>query len=247
VTLFQGKTAVVTGGSRGLGRAIAVAFGRAGARVFVGYRTRVRDAEATVASVREAGGEAEALALDVRDGASVQRAFDAVSARFAVDVLVNNAGVVADAPFAAMEPEDFSRVVDTNLGGAFRCSRAVLRGMMAARSGAIVNVASVAGLFASPGQANYAASKGGLVAMTRTLAAEAAPYGVRVNAVVPGLLSTGMAARMDRTIAEARRADIPVQRFGAAEEVAAVVSFLASDAASYVIGQALVVDGGLSL
>jgi 3-oxoacyl-[acyl-carrier protein] reductase len=170
-----------------------------------------------------------------------------VAARGAPAVVVNNAGVARDEPFAMMSASSWDEVLATNLGGTFNVCRAVARPMMGQRSGAIVNVASVAGLHASAGQANYAASKGGVLAFTRTLAAEMAPRGIRVNAVVPGLCSTGMAARLDRRVAEQKRAGIPLGRFGTGEEIARVVLFLASDDAAYVVGQAIVADGGLSL
>ncbi len=244
---FERKTALVTGASRGLGRAIAAALGGEGAFVWIGHRARGHDAEAALAEVRTAGGEGALLAFDVRRGDAVEAALArASSERGPVDVLVNCAGIARDALFALMAPADFEEVVATNLVGTFHCCRAVLRAMLARRAGAIVNVASVAALRASPGQANYAASKAGVLALTRTLAAEAAPQGVRVNAVVPGLFAAGMAERLDRRVVEARREAIPLRRLGAAAELARAVAFLASDDASYVVGQALVVDGGLS-
>jgi 3-oxoacyl-[acyl-carrier protein] reductase len=176
--------------------------------------------------------------------AAVRRVVDE---RGRVDVWVNCAAVVRDNLFPLMAAEEWDEPIDVNLNGVYRCCRAVARHMIACRSGAIINVASVAGIHASPGQAGYSASKGGLLAFNRTLAAELGPHGVRVNAVVPGLLTTGMAARLDRSVLEEKRRRIPLGRFGSGEEVAEAVLFLASSAASYVIGQALVVDGGLTL
>ncbi len=244
---FAGRSVLVTGASRGLGRAIAVAFGREGARVGIGYRTRAADAEQSLRAVEEAGGGGTLLPFDVCDRAAAATAVRAFADGGGLDVLVNNAGVLQDQLFALTQPQDWEMVLATDLSGTWNCCRAAVPILLGRRGGAIVNVASVAGLRASPGQANYAAAKGGVLAFTTTLAAELAPRGVRVNAVVPGLLTTGMGARLDRRIAESRRAAIPLGRFGEGEEVACAVVFLASDDASYIVGQCVVVDGGLSL
>jgi 3-oxoacyl-[acyl-carrier protein] reductase len=245
---FADRVVVVTGASRGLGRAIALAFATEGAKVAVGYRSRERDARSVLDDLRAAGGTAIAIPFDVGDSAATIAAFDRIRHELgAIDVLVNNAGVARDNFVPLMSDEDFDQVVDVNLRGAFVCTRAAVKPMIARGRGAIVNIGSVAGLRASPGQASYSAAKGGLLALTRTLAAELAPRGIRVNAVVPGYLGTGMAARMDRRKLDERVATTPMQRVGTADEVARVVLFLASDDASYVVGQAIAVDGGLSL
>jgi len=242
------RTVFITGASRGLGRAIAQAFGAQGAHVYIGYRARARDADETLRLVREAGGDGAPLAADVRDRLAVDDAVARITAeRGAIDVLVNNAGVARDELFPLMAEESWEEVIAVNLGGAFHCCRAVVRAMIGRKQGVIINVASVAGVHASPGQANYAASKGGVIALTRTLAAELAPRGIRVNAVVPGFLEAGIAARLDPRIAAQKRGQIPLGRFGAPEEVAKAVVFLASEDAAYIVGQALVIDGGLSL
>jgi 3-oxoacyl-[acyl-carrier protein] reductase len=244
---FPGRNVLVTGGSRGLGRAMCTAFAQEGAFVAVGYHARRREADETLRLVREAGGDGMAVAIDVSRRESVQAAADGVlGARGRVDVLVNNAGIARDEPFALMEQSSWDEVVQTNLSGLFHTCRVLVRSMIAAGGGAIVNVGSIAGASAAPGQVNYSASKGGLLAFTRSLAAELAPRGVRVNAVVPGLIAAGLAARLDRRVSERIREAIPLGRAGSADEVARAVLFLASDDASYVVGQALVVDGGLS-
>ncbi len=244
---FTGQSVLVTGASRGLGRTIAHAFAQEGARVGIGYRLGRDGAEETRVLVDAAGGRGELVELDVRDPNSVTSAVGDFERRGELHVLVNNAAVVRDQFLALMSPEDWDQVMAVNLRGTYHCCRAALLPMMGRRSGAIVNVGSVAGFRASPGQANYAASKGGVAAFTATLAAEAAPYGIRVNAVVPGLLTTGMGERLDRRVAEQRRTAVPLARFGRPEEVARAVIFLASDEASYIVGQCLVVDGGMSL
>jgi 3-oxoacyl-[acyl-carrier protein] reductase len=236
------RNVVVTGASRGLGRAIALAFAAEGAHVWVGYRERAADAE-TVARACDG----QPLAIDVTSGESVTAAIARATADRPVDVLVNSAGIVRNVLFALSEPEDWEEPLRVNLGGALRVSKAVLRSMLAAKQGAIIHIGSVSGICATPGQAGYSASKGGLVAMTRTLAAELAPKGIRVNAVLPGLCAAGMAQRFDRRVFDKTVSAIPLGRAGTAEEVASVVTFLASPAASYIIGQALVVDGGLTL
>ena len=245
---WESSTVLVTGASRGLGRTIAKAFAAEGAFVGIGYHRFDQRAEQTLSEIQDTGGSATLVKADVSDPEAVDNAIRTFLAEHdGINVLVNNAAIVDDKPFALMSADNWSSVLQTNLGGVFNCSRAVVRSMMAKSKGAIVNIGSVAGLIASPGQANYAASKGGITALTRTLAAELAPKGIRVNTVVPGILTEGMAQRMDRQLAEERRCHIPLARFGNPEEVAHAVLFLASDDASYITGQQLVVDGGLSL
>lgn len=245
---FAGQTVVISGASSGLGRQLALSFAREGAWVAVGFHRQGDAAAATLSEIQRAGGSGALWSCDVADYGQVDTAVAALlRERGSIDVLINNAAIVHDAPFALMEPDSFASVLSVNLTGAFHLCRAVVRPMLARKQGAIVNIGSVAGLWASPGQANYAAAKGGLVALTRTLAAELAPRGVRVNAVLPGLLDTGMAERLDHRVRDRRKSQIPLGRVGTAEEVARVVLFVASAEASYLVGQALVVDGGLSL
>jgi 3-oxoacyl-[acyl-carrier protein] reductase len=244
---FEGRNILVTGASRGLGRAIATRLASEGAFVFVGYRNRLAEAEKTVELIAASGGTAAPLALDLKLPETIDAAVAKVLERGPLDVLVNNAAVGWDEPVAILSTSAFDEVIAVDLCGVFATCRAVARPMMARRKGVIVNVASVAGLRASPGQASYAAAKAGLVGLTKTMAVELAPFGVRVNAVAPGFLATGMALAVDRRIVERRTRGIPLGRVGTAEEAAAAVAFLASDDASYVIGHTLVVDGGLSV
>jgi len=245
---FKGKNVLVSGASRGLGKAIALAFGKAGAHVYVGFHSLEKGAAATLRDIKSASGQGDLIQMDVRDQSAVQRAVRQItSQKEGLDVLVNNAGLAHDNLLPLMSSEQWDDVIQVNLTGVFNCSKVVASHMMSRRKGAIVNVCSVAGMHASPGQVNYAASKGGVLALTRTLAAELSPYGIRVNAVVPGLLSTGMAARLDHRILEKKREAIPLKRLGTPDEIADVVVFLASEKASYIVGQAIVVDGGMTL
>jgi 3-oxoacyl-[acyl-carrier protein] reductase len=245
---FTDKVVAVSGASRGLGRETALAFAEEGAFVLVGYRAQAHKAEQTLAEISARGGRGGLWEVDVRDASQVSESVRRIVAEHQrVDVLVNNAAIVDDAPFALANGEAWDEVIDVNLAGAARLCRAVLRPMLGAGSGVIVNVASVAALRATPGQTSYAASKAGLLALTRTAAAECAPKGVRVNAVVPGFLDVGMGVAVDRRVVEASLTHLPAGRVGTGREAADAILFLCSDAASYIVGHALVVDGGLSL
>jgi 3-oxoacyl-[acyl-carrier protein] reductase len=237
------RVVVVTGGSRGLGRAIALDAAAEGARVVVGYRRREREAQEVVA---EAGKGALALALDVRDTASVDAFFAKVLETCGgIDGLVTSAGIVSDAWLATMPVDQFDDVITTNLRGTMLAARAVLRPMMAKKRGSIVALTSVAGVRPSPGQAAYAASKGGIHAMVKTLAAEVGKYGIRVNALAPGLIDAGMVKATSPERVKLTLAHVPLGRLGEAREVARVSTFLLSDDASFITGHALLVDGGL--
>lgn len=244
---FEDVGVMVTGASRGLGRVIAEAFAAEGAYVGITYRVQADSAVETLEAVRDAGGSGACFRMDTRDPESVKACVASLGEDRPIGVLVNNAAVVHDQPLMMLSPADWQNVLDSNLTGVYHTCRAVLPSMMARREGAIVNVASVSALRATAGQAAYAASKAGVLALTRTLATEAVGHGVRVNAVIPGLLTTGMGARLDHRTAERYRTGIPIGRFGTGEEVATTVLFLASDDASYVVGESVTVDGGLTL
>ena len=241
------KTAVVTGGSRGIGRAISLELAQAGARIVLTYRSDAERAEETAAEIRRRGAEALAVAMDVRQPEQVRALSDRVSADFGgADILVNNAGVIRDALFPFMKEEDWDYVLDVDLKGAFRVTKALVRGMLHKSGGRIVNIVSVSGISGHVGQANYSAAKGGLIAFTKALAQELAPRGITVNAVAPGLVDTEIIAHLKEDARKEFLRRIPMARFGKPEEIAAVVGFLASEKASYVTGQVWRADGGMA-
>jgi 3-oxoacyl-[acyl-carrier protein] reductase len=235
--------ALVTGGSRGIGAATAQALAAAGWPVVVTYRSDSEGAARTTAEIEDAGGTALALAADVADPASAKSCLEAATEQFGPAlVLVNNAGIRADGLALQIDDEAWDQVIDTNLSGAFRLTRAALGPMVRARFGRVINIASIVGLRANAGQANYSAAKAGLIAMTRTVAVEVARRGVTVNSVAPGLIETDMTEGIDA----AGLGQIPARRAGTPADVAGCVRFLASPEAAYVTGACLVVDGGLS-
>lgn len=238
--------ALVTGSSRGIGRAIAVALAP-GRAVAVNFKTNAEEAKETLRLVEAAGGEGVTVCADVGERGAVEALFAEVEdALGPVGVLVNNAGCRADGLALRLGDDAWDAVLETNLSGAFACSRRALRSMVRARSGRIVNVASVAGLKGNAGQANYCAAKAGLIGLTRALAREVASRGITVNAVAPGLVDTDLVAGLDPARRAALIDSVPAGRTGTVEEVAAAVAFLCSDAAAYVNGAVLTVDGGMT-
>lgn len=245
---FEGKTAIVTGGSRGIGRACVARLVAEGATVACIYHSKREAAEALAEQLAGAAGTVELFQADVRDARRAAELVDQLFNQWGkIDVLVNSAGIVQDGLFGAMTDAQWQSVLDTNLGGTYNYCHAVVQPMMMQRRGSIVNLSSTAAEFAARGQVNYAASKGGIDGLTRALAKELAPRKVRVNAVAPGMIETDMSQVVRGIAGEQIKGVIPMKRIGQPEEIAAVVAFLASDEASYLTGQVIRVDGGLSL
>jgi 3-oxoacyl-[acyl-carrier protein] reductase len=236
---LEGRMALVTGGSRGIGQAIAAELANAGAQVVIGYRSGAEEAEQVAGEI---GGTA--VQADVSDPDEAKRLVDEAGD---VEILVNNAGVTRDGLLARMSDEDWDVVIDTNLRGTFNTCRAVTRGMMKRRAGAIVNVSSIVGVHGNPGQTNYSASKAGIIGFTKALARELGSRGVRANVVAPGCISTRLTNELPDELKSAMLANTPLGRFGDPEDVAGAVRFLCSDAAAFVTGEVLLVDGGLGM
>lgn len=244
---FEGKVVVVTGASRGIGRQIAVEFGRRGAAVAC-IATSVGNVATTVEEIVSAGGKANAYGLDVSDSESVESVFGQIASDLGqVEILVNNAGITRDTLLMRMKDEDWDRVIAINLKGAYLCTKAVMRAMMKARSGRIINISSIVGLHGAAGQANYAASKAGLIGFTLATAKELGSRGITCNAVAPGFIETDMTSELPDEMRETVVKQAPIGRLGTPADIAAAVLFLASDEAGYITGQTLTVDGGLTL
>jgi 3-oxoacyl-[acyl-carrier protein] reductase len=236
---LDGRTALVTGGSRGIGRAIAAELANAGAEVVIGYNSGAEEAEEVAGEI---GGRA--VQADISDPEEAKRLVDEAGD---LDILVNNAGVTRDGLLARMSDEDWRVVLDTNLGGTFNTCRAASRGMMKRRGGTVVNVSSIVGVHGNPGQTNYSASKAGIIGFTKALARELGSRGVRANVVAPGYISTRLTNELPEELQQSMLANTPLGRFGDPEDVAGAVRFLSSDASSFITGEVLLVDGGLGI
>jgi 3-oxoacyl-[acyl-carrier protein] reductase len=240
------RVAIVTGGSRGIGRAISLALAGAGATVVVNYRGNTAAAEETLAAIAAMGGKAIAIQADVANSDDVKRLFSEVNTAYGrIDILVNNAGITRDTLMMRMKDEDWDAVIDTNLKSQFLTTKAAISPMVRARSGRIINITSVVGLMGNAGQANYAAAKAGIIGFTKSVAREIGSRSVTVNAVAPGFIDTELTAVLSEDMREGLKKQIPLGRLGSPEDVAGLVVFLASDQASYITGQTFNCDGGM--
>lgn len=244
--ILEGKVAVVTGGSRGIGRAICQRLAAMGALVYVNYVSRSEAAEETAKLIEDAGGKAKIVGFDVADGVAVQSAFKKIlKEEGGIDILVNNAGITRDGLMALMKEGDWDSVLDTNLKGAFLCSKAVSRSMMKRKTGRIVNISSVSGFGGNAGQVNYSAAKAGLTGLTKAMAREYASRNITVNSVAPGYIETEMTGALGEETQKQILSEIPLAAFGRCEDIAGAVAYLVSDDGAYITGQTLHVNGGM--
>lgn len=245
---FEGKVALVTGGSRGIGRATALRLAELGAAVAVNYTRDADAAEDVVGRIKAGGGRGVAVQADVSDYNQAKTMVETVVSEFdRLDVLINNAGITRDGLVIRLSQADWADVIAINLSGAFNCVQAAAKKMIKQRQGSIVNVSSVVGVTGNAGQANYASAKAGLIGLTKSVARELASRNIRVNAVAPGFIATEMTGKLDEDVKASIAGRIPLGRFGEVEEVAEAIVWLASDASGYITGQTLIIDGGLAM
>lgn len=245
---LKGKTVLVTGASRGIGRSIALAFAKEGANLVINYTSNQAAAEAVVEEIQGFNVKALAVQADISKEEDVSSLMEEIKDNFGgVDILVNNAGVTKDNLFVRMKEEDWDRVIDVNLKGTFLCSKAVVRQMIRQKYGRIINMSSVVGVLGNPGQANYCASKAGVIGFTKALAREVATKNITVNAIAPGFIETDMTDVLPENIKEALIDSIPMKKYGKPEDISNLVVFLSSDKASYITGQVIHVDGGMAM
>lgn len=246
--MLKEKVALVTGASRGIGRQIAISMAREGALVIVNYNGSAARAEETVKEITESGGQAEAVQCNVSDYAAVEEMMKYVIGKYKrLDILVNNAGITKDNLLMKMSEEDFDAVIGINLKGAFNCTKHVSRQMLKQKGGRIINISSVSGVMGNAGQANYCASKAGVIGLTKSVARELGSRGITVNAIAPGFIDTEMTEVLSEDVKKAMGEQIPLKRFGRTEDVAEAAVFLASDRAAYITGQVINVDGGMAM
>ena len=246
--MLEGKIALVTGASRGIGRQIAKTLAAKGAFVIVNYNGSAAKAEEVVKEIQAAGGNGQAVQCNVSDFESCKEMLDAVVKEHGrLDILVNNAGITRDNLLMKMSEEDFDAVIQTNLKGVFNCTRHIARQMLKQKSGRIINISSVSGVLGNAGQANYAASKAGVIGLTKTAAREVASRGITVNAIAPGFIETEMTDVLSEDVKENLLGSIPLKRMGQTKDIAETVAFLASDKAAYITGQTISVDGGMGM
>lgn len=244
---LSGKVSLVTGASRGLGRAIALKLSGMGCNLAINYLSREAEAKDVMSLIAGHGGEAMLAPADVRDGGQVKSMISKITDKWGgIDILINNAGITADTLILRMSDEAWDRVIDTNLRGAYVCTKFALRSMINQKWGRIINIASVAGLMGNIGQSNYAASKGGLIAFTKSLARELGSRHITVNAIAPGLITTEMTDKLSSEQKKLILSQVPLQCFGTPEDVAELVAFLASNRAGYITGQVINIDGGIN-
>ena len=246
--MLKGKNAIVTGGSRGIGKAIALELAQNGANIIINYTSNQEAAEKTVKEIQQLGVKALAICCDVRDADAIKKMIDRIEEDFdTIDILVNNAGITRDNLLLRMKEEEWQQVMDVNLKGVFLCTKAVIRKMIKQKQGRIINISSVVGVTGNAGQANYSASKAGVIGFTKSIAREVSTKGINVNAVAPGFIDTDMTAILSEDIKENLLNNIPLKRFGKPEDVANLVVFLSSDKSNYITGEVINVDGGMAI